>query len=458
MPWAPVSLLILLIVLQAGCASFVSSRPASPVSQSVSSGAAASAGVEPRPALRAEPPSVADDEARAHLDLGRTLIARGEIGAAVPRLREALRLRPDLAEAQTSLGLALYGMGDLDGAIEEYRAILRRQPDGTRAETSPVDASQARLHLGAALMAKQDWVGARAELEEVVRHRPDLLQAHYSLAVVRYTLGELDGAIAAFRRVIEIDATHADARYNLALALQLARRDAEAARELLVAAGAGVPRAQYFLGTAYATGAGVERDLARAITWWLQAAERGVTQAEHALVQLRQIAVGRARPGLAERQAVQQAFREARSELWSQFPGLPRDAEDSLGGTLLWHGRAEEALPILVREASMLSESAQLLLETLYEHGVEGQLAAHDARVLGYLKTAAAEGQPRPRIALARIYARGLGVPRDVGRAIGLLKSTPHEDAQRLLRELSAEPADDTGPARERSPRSSTAP
>jgi hypothetical protein len=29
-------------------------------------------------------------------------------------------------------------------------------------------------------------------------------------------------------------------------------------------------------------------------------------------------------------------------------------------------------------------------------------------------------------------------VPKDVGRAIALLKSTPHEDAQRLLQELSA--------------------
>jgi len=44
----------------------------------------------------------------------------------------------------------------------------------------------------------------------------------------------------------------------------------------------------------------------------------------------------------------------------------------------------------------------------------------------------------RARIVLARLYAGGLGVPKDTARAIALLKSTPHEDAQRLLQEISA--------------------
>ena len=85
-----------------------------------------------------------------------------------------------------------------------------------------------------------------------------------------------------------------------------------------------------------------------------------------------------------------------------------------------------------------LGEPAERQLETLYEQGVEDRLPAHDARILAYFKIAAAEGQVRPRIALARFYARGLGVPKDVARALGLLRATPHEDAQRLLRELSA--------------------
>jgi hypothetical protein len=43
-----------------------------------------------------------------------------------------------------------------------------------------------------------------------------------------------------------------------------------------------------------------------------------------------------------------------------------------------------------------LSEPAQQLLETLYEQGIAGQLPARDARILGYLKGAAAEGLRPP--------------------------------------------------------------
>src|SRR5206468_11756915 len=98
--------------------------------------------------------------------------------------------------------------------------------------------------------------------EAIVRVRPDLLQAHYSLGVVRYTLGDLDGAVEAYRRVLAIDPQHQDARYNLALMLKLARRDAEATPEFLAAAQAGLPRAQYFVGVAYAGGRGADPHLA----------------------------------------------------------------------------------------------------------------------------------------------------------------------------------------------------
>jgi len=361
------------------------------------------------------------------LERARTLLARGEAGPALPTLREALRLEPDRLEARAALAQALYAVGDLDAAVEEGRAVLRRDPD----------MAAARLPVAAALMAKHDWPGARAELDEAVRRRPDLLQAHLSLGLVRYTQGDLDGAIAAYRRVLDLDPGHADARLSLALALKLARREADAARELAGAADAGLPRAQYFLGAAHAQGAGVPRDLVRAIGWWMRAADAGVAQADEALAQLRLVAMGRTRHPAAERQAAEQAFRDYRAGLWSEFPDLTRGpADDGAGAALLRRGRARDALPVLLHEAAALGEPAQRQLETLYERGVNGHLAPHDARVLAWLRAAAAEGQPRPRVALARIYAQGLGVPRDLPRAVALLRATPGEDAQRLLREI----------------------
>jgi len=278
-------------------------------------------------------------------------------------------------------------MGDLDGAVEELRGLLRVRPD----------LAEARLTLAAALVARQDWPAARAELETALAAQPELLQAGYTLGVVRYAQGDLTGAIDAYRRVLAREPRAADARYNLALVLKLARREAEATPEFLAAAEAGLPRAQYFAGAAYATGAGVERDLVAAITWWMRAAEQGVAQADEALARLRQTASGRTRRPPAERQAVEQAFGEYRARLWKDYPGLAREGDEPLGAALLRQGRGGEAVAVLIREAAALSEPAQRLLETLYDEGIDGQLPAHDARIFAYLKSAAAEGRSRPR-------------------------------------------------------------
>lgn len=400
----------------------------------------AGAAAELREALRlleAEP-APGDDAARAEADLaaGRERLARGDMTGAATALRRALARRPDLVDARIGLGIALHGMGDVDAAVDELRATVRRDPA----------LPEARLALAAALIARRDWTGAEAELREILTERPDTLQAHYSLGVVRYATGDLPGAIEAYRRAVALAPEHHDARYRLALMLKLARRDAEAVEEFLAAARAGVPAAQYFLGAAYVAGSGAERDLTRGIGWLFRAAEQGVVPAEETLGQLRQTAAGLGRRGAAPRETVEQAFRDFRVGLWSGFPELAASGEETIGGALLAAGRGPEAVPMLVREALALSDAAERRLESLYLEGAEPALAPHDPRILAYLRTAAGEGRLRARLALARIYALGLGVTRDVGRATRLLRATPHEDAQRLLRELSA--ASEPAPAR----------
>ncbi len=361
---------LLLVLALLGCATApVSAPPAMP-----SADARSTASPERTPA-----------PAAIQLERGQTLIARGEMAAAATALREALRLQPDLAEARTSLGLALYALGDLDAAVEELRAALRRRPD----------AVDARLTLAKALVARQEWPVAREELERVLSAQPDRLEARYVLGVVRYAQGDGPGAIDAYRRVLALDPLQQDARYNLALVLKLARREAEATPEFVVAAQAGHARAQYFAGAAYAAGLGVERSLAAAITWWFRAAEQGISQADEALAQLRQVALGRGRSAPAERQAADQAFAEYRATLWKDFPDLPATGDDTLGAALLRQGRAGEAVGVLIREASALSQPAQRQLEALYEQGVDG-LPARDPRILAYMKSAAAEGLRPP--------------------------------------------------------------
>jgi len=413
--------LVLLAAIGTGCSTGSAPRSTTPTG---------TAG-DPASATSRAGGSQGEVRAREHLALGRAAMARGDAATAAASFREALRLQPDLADARENLGLALYEMGDLDGAGEELRALLRQRPD----------AGRARYVLATALMAKQDWPAARSELEDVLRRQPDQVSALYSLGLVRYALGDLNGAIEAYRQAISRSSDQPDVRYNLALVLKLTHRDAEATPEFVAAARAGHPRAQFFAGIAYARGLGVEPDTARAIAWWSRAADQGSLEAAAALGELRQTALGKTRRTPAERRAIEQAFRDYRAGLWSDYPELTRTGDDdTVGSALLRQGRGVDAVPVLISEALAFSEPAQALLEELYYHGAPAQIAPYDARILGYFKAAADEGQVRARITLAKIYAAGLGVPKDTARAISLLKSTPHEDAQRLLQEISIAP------------------
>jgi tetratricopeptide (TPR) repeat protein len=339
----------------------------------------------PTPGVPSLPATI--DPGQAAVEQARALLGRGEVAAASATLREALRLAPDAVGARALLGRALYALGDLDGAVEELRALLRAHPE----------LAEPRLSLAAALVARQEWPAARVELEDALRRQPDLVQAYYTLGIVRYAQGDLAGAIDAYRRLLAREPGAQDARYNLALVLKLAGRDAEAMPEFLTAAQAGLPRAEYFAGAAYAAGTGVERDLVAAIAWWSRAARHGVTQAEEALAQLRQAALGRSRRPPAERAAIEQAFVEYRARIAQEFADVPREGDEPVGAALLRQGRGNEAVAVLIREAAALSEPALRLLETIAEQGVEGQVPARDARVTAYLTSAAAEGRLRPR-------------------------------------------------------------
>jgi Tfp pilus assembly protein PilF len=357
---------------------------------------------------------------------GRALLGQGEPAAAAVAFREALAAEPENPEARAALGSALHALGDVEGAIDELRAAAARMPDDVGV----------RSWLAAALIARQDWAGARTVLEDLVRVRPEHADSYYRLGLVRYAQRDLVGAADAYRRVLALQPDQQDARYNLALMLKLAQREAEATPEFIAAAEAGVGRAQYFAGTACAGGLGVERSLSRAVGWWMRAAEQGVAPAEEALASLRQLALGRSRRPPAERQEAEQAFRDYRAALWAEAPGVVREGDETVGAALLRHGRAAEAVAVLLREAAALDEMAQRQLEAVYEHGVPGAWPAFDPRILAWFQAAATEGLTRPRIALARVYGRGIGVPRDVGRAVALLRAVPDDEARRLLDEL----------------------
>ena len=386
----------------------------------------------PSPAAGGDMPSghaSARDAAHQHYSQGVGLLSSGDLIGAKAELREALRLQPDLVQARFSLGTAQYLGGEVDSAIDTYRTVIRQQPD----------LAHAHLHLGIAFMVTHDWTGAQSALQTAVSLQPDSVAAHYNLGLVRNRLGDRRGAVESYREALRIRPDHAEAHYQLGLALKQSKRETEATKEFLAAAQAGVPQAQYHVGVAYASGTGVERNLASAISWWFLAADQEMPQAKEALADLRKMTLPTNKRSAGEARVVQDAFAAFRRSLWQQVSGLKgRAPDESVGVALLQAGRVHEAVPVLLHEAAALGEQAQVQLESLYVGGVEGQLAPYDRRIFEYFKAAGEEKLPFPRLVLARIYARGLGVPQDTGKALSLLKGNQREDAQALAKELSA--------------------
>lgn len=376
---------------------------------------------EPLPIEAVTPPPPPPSPAPVPLSLLETLT----------QARQALRMEPDAQELRLTLGRTLFQLGDTEGAIDEYRTALRFHPT----------VAQAHLDLGTALMAKQDWRSAMMELQEAIRLDPALVQAHYSMGTIHYTRGNVQSAIKAYQEALRLKPDFAEAHYRLGLVHKVAGREQDAAQELETAALAGLAKAQYFLGNAYRSGQGVEKSQVMAITWWARAFEQGLPEAAQALTQLRRLAEVKGNAQTKQSRAAAEAFKNYCDQLWLDFPDLDRNqATETVGTTLLKQGRTAEALPVLLREAYALNEISHAALVQLYERGLDGQLPPHGQWVMSYLESTAADGSIPSRMALARIYAKGLGLAPDLAKAKSYLKGLPRDDVKRILDEVAPEP------------------
>ena len=344
----------------------------------------------------------------------------------IASLRRTVRLLPNDPDYRLQLAGALLRVGDLDAAVEECRAAITLQSDD----------GNAHLQLGLMLMAKQEWRAAASALGEAIRLEPDLSHAHYSLGSVQYSLGNVTAAVESYRRTLELRPLFPDAHYRLALLLRVTGRTREAAQHLETAAAGGVPQARLFLGNAYQTGQGVEKNLGLAISWWMKAADLGQQTAANSLSKVRRQALS-SESTKQRRVELQSALQIYRNTLWNDFPDISRPSEpQSLGKVLLEQNRAEDAVPILLKECFALSEEAHAELATLYETGWGQYLKTFDKTILTCFQTTSADGFAPSKKILTRIYAKGLGLDADIPKAKALLKGLPKQDTQSLLDEL----------------------
>ena len=346
--------------------------------------------------------------------------------ATLPALRGAVRLSPKRAETRLKLAQGLYRIGDFDAALDECRAALMLEPDN----------ADAHLQHGIVLTAKQDWRTAASALQEAIRLSPDLTHAHYTLGSVLYSLGNVKAAVQSYRRTLELQPDFPDARYRLALLLKLSNREQEATQLMEDAAHGGVPAAQFFLGNAYKSGQGLERNLGLAVFWWAQAAAFNHQPATEALAKLRRRALSLTVPERKRKESLD-AFQTYRQTIWENVLSDHRSDDETLGTRLLKENRTDDAVATLIAETYVLSDVAQDALSKLYETGREPHLAAYDRSILACLETTANDGFLSAKYTVARIYAKGLGVTPDMPKAKTLLKHLPRQEAAALLREWS---------------------
>ena len=126
----------------------------------------------------------------------------------------------DKAHHHSQLGDVYFQQGKLDQAEASYRAALERDADD-------IDT---RAHLGQCLLRKKKPQEARPLLEKVCAENPKHDYGHslMALAETQTALGETDGAIATWKRVLE-DHSYARARVQLA-ELYLQKQELSAAR------------------------------------------------------------------------------------------------------------------------------------------------------------------------------------------------------------------------------------
>ena len=138
-------------------------------------------------------------------NLGYLLVLRRQLPEAVEQLQLAVKIRPGFPQAHYHLALAFTGLGQVDEALVSYRRALELEPrmaDGWES-------------LGRLLLDIRKYRDAVTAFSRAVSLRPTS-QNCILLSIAHGGLEELDNAIIATRKAVEIDPHSADARDALA--------------------------------------------------------------------------------------------------------------------------------------------------------------------------------------------------------------------------------------------------
>lgn len=124
---------------------------------------------------------------------------------ALPCYEQALRIKPDHTTARHNLGIALRKLRRFEESLVAFDTVIAQ----SRAPTATLFNGR---HYTLCELGRRDE--ARADLERAVQLDANFADAWNNLGVERQYIGDVDGALQAFRRATAINAQHGYSRRN----------------------------------------------------------------------------------------------------------------------------------------------------------------------------------------------------------------------------------------------------
>jgi tetratricopeptide (TPR) repeat protein len=150
--------------------------------------------------------------------LGLAFVQKGDGARAVPLLKQALTLRPDLPGADYNLAIVLQGLQRYDEAVPHFEKVLALNSRDV----------EAHFNLALALTALNQTAGATVHFKNTVALRPDHADAHFNLAKLLLADKNFESAVLHYRSALSRDQKLIEAYLGLATALRELRRTDEA--------------------------------------------------------------------------------------------------------------------------------------------------------------------------------------------------------------------------------------
>lgn len=160
-----------------------------------------------------------------HLELGNALSLCSQYPESIKEYQIALKLQPDLSEALLNIAYVYCNAGQSAKAIPWFQRFLKEHHDSPKA--TQVEA-QMLTAAATDCMEHEKVYDAKKMLEHACQMSPQDLQARFKLARARDELGDTQGAIADYQKVLEIQPNHAGAIFNIAGCYQSMGRTQEA--------------------------------------------------------------------------------------------------------------------------------------------------------------------------------------------------------------------------------------